>query len=108
MDNNIENNSDKSDITFVDTYKCVNKKTLLGSFDVKNLFGRKTDNTNDTNDTNDIDNTNDNDNTSDIDNTDDTNENKNTNKMTILLISNDDSSKILETLKEIICDFYYG
>ena len=66
MDNNIVNNSD-------------NKKTLLGSFDIKN--------NGDTNDTN---------------------ENKNTNKMSILLISNDDSSKILETLKEIICDFYYG
>ena len=63
MDNNIVNNSD-------------NKKTLLGSFDIKN--------------------------------NDDTNENKNTSKMSILLISNDDSSKILETLKEIICDFYYG
>ena len=66
MDNNIVNNSD-------------NKKTLLGSFDIKNN-----------------------------DDTNDTNENKNTNKMSILLITNDDSSKILETLKEIICDFYYG
>ena len=90
MDNNIENNSDNSDITFVDTYKCVNKKTLLGSFDIIDLFRKNTDDAGDTNN---------------INNTD---ENKNTNKMTILLISNDDSSKILETLKEIICDFYYG
>ena len=104
MDNNIENNSDNSDITFVDTYKCVNKKTLLGYFDVKNLFGRKIDNTNDTNDTNDIDNNNDIENNNDIDNTDDVNENKNTNKMTVLLITNDDATKILEILKEIICD----
>ena len=74
MDNNIVNNSD-------------NKKTLLGSFDVIDLFRKNTD---------------------DANNINNTNENKNTNKMSILLISNDDSSKILETLKEIICDFYYG
>ena len=57
-----------------------NKKTLLDSFDVRDLFRK---------------------------NTDDTNENKNTNKMTALLITNDDASKILEILKEIMCDFYY-
>ena len=71
MDNNIENNSDNND----------NKNTLLGSFDVIDLFRKNTDNTN---------------------------ENKNTNKLTALLITNDDASKILEILKEIICDFYYG
>ena len=27
--------------------------------------------------------------------------------MTALLITNDDASKILEILKEIMCDFYY-
>ena len=60
-----------------------NKKTLLDSFDVRDLFRKNTDDTNDTN------------------------ENKNTNKMTALLITNDDASKILEILKEIMCDFYY-
>ena len=74
MDNNILNNSYNSDSD--------NKKTLLGSFDVRDLFRKNTDDNNDTN------------------------ENKNTNKMAVLLITNDDANKILEILKEIICDYY--
>ena len=69
MDNNIENNSDNSD----------NKKTLLGSFDIKIMMILMI-----------------------------LMKIKILTKMSILLLSNDDSSKILETLKEIICDFYYG
>ena len=77
MDNNIENNNDSDNSGNND-----NNKTLLGSFDVRDLFRNNTDDTNDAN------------------------ENKNINKMTVLLITNDDANKKLEILKEIMCDFY--